>query len=54
MKDKLVSFILTFVLIAIIIAVGILGYIIYKEIPFDEIVFMDFQGIRKSFNRRRY
>lgn len=53
MKDKIVSFILILVVIAIIIAIGIFGYTIYKEIiASDENFILDFQGIRKFTKRK--
>ena len=53
MKDKIVSFILILIVIAIMVAIGIFGYTIYKEIiASDENFVLDFQGIRKFTKRK--
>lgn len=53
MKDKIVSFILILVVIAIMVAIGIFGYTIYKEIIANDTNFvLDFQGIRKFTKRK--
>ena len=53
MKDNIVSFILILIVIAIMVAIGIFGYTIYKEIiASDENFILDFQGIRKFTKRK--
>ena len=53
MKDKILTFILILVVIAIMVAIGIFGYTIYKEIiASDENFILDFQGIRKFTKRK--
>lgn len=53
MKDKIISFILILIVIAIMVAIGIFGYTIYKEIiASDENFILDFQGIRKFTKRK--
>lgn len=46
MKDKIISFILVLIIIAIIVVLGIFGYTIYKEVISDKEITIDFQGIR--------
>ena len=46
MKDKIVSFILVLIIIAIIVVFGIFGYVIYKEILNSDSLSIDFNGVR--------
>ncbi len=49
MKDKIVSFILFLIVVAIMVVMGVFGYVIYKEIVGNEELPIDFEGIRKLF-----
>lgn len=53
MKDKIISFILILIILAVIGALGILEYITYQEIIGDKEVVIDFQGIRKLIRNRK-
>lgn len=44
MKDKIISFILIFLIILILCAIGILGYVIYSEIMNEGTIVINFEG----------